>query len=202
MTRPLVAWLYGDLVCPWSYLALARLRRLEGRLPLALGWRPLRRSSAGSASPGPEGASEPGGTERPGDFASDLAALGLPYGPPAPVPDSGPALRAVEFAADLGPASRDRVLDGLFRAHFSGAVALDDRASLLGVCERLGLDPEGLAGALEDGRYDAELEAAEAEADRYGIEAVPVVLFGRLKIVGAAPLELMAAVAERAIAEG
>lgn len=186
MTRPVVAWLYGDLVCPWSCLALARLRRLERRHPLRVGWRPLRRSSVA-------------GEEAHGDPAPELAELGLPCRPPARVPDSGEALRAVEFATDLGVATRDRVLDGLFRAHFSGEVRLDDRDSLVAACERLGLDGEGLVGALEDGRYDAEFAEAEAEADRYGIEAVPVILFGRLKVVGAAPIELLDSVALRAI---
>ena len=120
MTARVVTWLYGDLVCPWSYLALGRLRRLEARLPVTVGWRPLRREAgtSGAMGPGPE-----------------LEALGLPCRPPARVPDSTDALRAVEFAVDLGPATRDRVLDGLFRAHFSGDVRFDDVEDELERCQ-------------------------------------------------------------------
>jgi predicted DsbA family dithiol-disulfide isomerase len=181
-----VAWLYGDLVCPWSYLALGRLRRIETLLPVSVGWRPLRRGT------GPSGGTGPG---------PELEALGLPYRPPTRVPDSTDALRAVEFAVDLGPTIRDRVLDALFRAHFSGEVRLDARESLLEACEALGLDREGLVSALEDGRYDAQLSGAEEEADRYGIDVLPGILLGRRKVVGAAPIELLAELARRALSE-
>jgi len=201
VTRPVVAWLYGDLVCPWSYLALARLRRIEARLPVAVGWRPLRRSRDETAAV-PDPLATVGWSadaqEGPG---RGLAALDLPYDPPARVPDSSAALRAIEFAADLGPRVRDRVLDGLFRAHFSGEARLDDRSSLLAACDALGLDREGLGAALEDGRYDGELSAAEAEADRYGIDAVPVILLGRRKVIGAAPVELLATLVRQALAD-
>ncbi len=201
MSRTVVAWLYGDLACPWSYLALGRLRRVQDHQPLLLGWRPLRRGAGGAAevslgAAGRTGAADP--TEGPGP---GLAALGLPFRPPARVPDSSEALRAVEFAADLGRPVRERVLDGLFRAHFSGDVRLDDRESLLGACAALGLDREGLEAALEDGRYDGELAAAEAEADRYGIDVVPVILVGTAKVVGAAPVDLLASVAARVLSE-
>lgn len=202
MSGPAVAWLYGDLVCPWTYLALGRLRRVQGRVPLAVGWRPLRRDAgAAAAAAGDAGIRDgrSGTAEGPGP---GLAELGLPYLPPARIPDSSEALRAVEFAADLGPPVRDRVLDGLFRAYFAGAARLDDRPSLLATCETLGLDREGLAGALEDGRYDAELAAAEAEADRYGIDAIPTLLVGTRKVVGAAPVELLASLARKALGEG
>lgn len=186
MTGRVVAWLYGDLVCPWSYLALGRLRRLEERLPVTVGWRPLRRGTGAREATGP---------------GPELAALGLPYRPPARVPDSTDALRAVEFAVDLGPTIRDRVLDGLFRVHFSGEVQLDDRESLLESCEALGLDREGLAAALEDGRYDAQLSGSEQEADRYGIDVLPGILLGRRKVVGAAPLELLTELVRQALSE-
>jgi len=200
VTRPVVAWLYGDLVCPWSYLALGRLRRIEARLPVVVGWRPLRRrrdETVGVPDPLATAGRSADAEEGPG---RGLAALELPYERPTRVPDSSAALRAVEFAADLGAQVRDRVLDGLFRAHFSGEARLDDRSSLLAACDALGLDREGLVAALEDGRYDAELSVAEAEADRYGIDAVPVILLGRRKVIGAAPVELLATLVRRALA--
>jgi predicted DsbA family dithiol-disulfide isomerase len=201
VTRPVVAWLYGDLVCPWSYLALGRLRRIEARLPVAVGWRPLRRSRDETAAVPDLRATAGRSADAEDEPGRGLAALDLPYDPPPRVPDSSAALRAVEFAADLGPRVRDRVLDGLFRAHFSGEVRLDDRSSLLAACDALGLDREGLGPALEDGRYDAELSAAEAEADRYGIDAVPVLLLGRRKVIGAAPVELLATLVRQALAD-
>ena len=76
---------------------------------------------------------------------------------------------------------------------------LGDREALLDACRDLGLDREALGLALEDGRYEAEIDFAEAEAERYGIEQIPTILAGRLKIVGAAPNDVLATVVTQAL---
>ncbi len=207
--RPLIVWLYGDVTCPWTYLALGRLRRLEQRLDgrFAVGWRPLPiapappESEAGrqdrDAARGrrmghdvdPERAPEPAEFER----------MGLPYAC-APSPAiARDALQALEFARDLSEDLAQAVLDGLFRHGFAAGARLDSREGLLDVCEELGLDREGLTHALSDGRYDLELERAETEAERYGIASVPTILAGRSKLVGAAPEQLLETVIRGAL---
>lgn len=197
---PLIVWLYGDISCPWTYLVLGRLRRLEERAGgrFALGWRPL---PIATLRPGSDLESEPRGdrtgprvAENIGPDPEEFRRLGLPYDASPSPTIALDALRAVEFARDLGAGLADSVLDGLFRHGFAGGARLDSREALIEVCEELGLDREGLTHALSDGRYDLELERAEAEAERYGILSVPTVLAGRRKLVGAAPEQLLEAV--------
>ncbi len=183
-------WLYGDVACPWSYLALARIRCLARTIPIVVGWRPLTRS-AGAPAPGHRAGlagPETGWTvPEPAEFAG----LAVPFDPRAGDFDSRNALLAVEFARDLGQAYLDRTLDGLFAAHFGSGVDLADRAQLLEVCGELGLDREALELSLEDGRYESELDRVEGEADRFGIDRIPTIIAGQSKIVGAAPLAVL-----------
>jgi len=208
---PLIVWLYGDIACPWTYLTLGRLRRLEARLDrrFAIGWRPLPIESIppGSDSEQEDGKDAPG--RRPGPDPNPASApdpaeferLGLPCASaPSPV-IALDALRAVEFARDLDEDLAGTVLDELFRRGFAAGGQLNSREGLLEVCEELGLDREGLTHALSDGRYDPELERAESEAARYGIGSVPTILAGRSKLVGAAPEQLLETVIRRALGE-
>lgn len=183
-------WLYGDVACPWSYLALARIRRLARSMPIVLGWRPLSRS-VGTTAPGRRSKSATGCA---GPDQAEFERLAVPFlGRWAEI-DSRNALLALEFARDLGQACLDRTLDGLFVAHFGLGADLSDRARLLEVCGDLDLDLEALELSLDDGRYESELVRVEAEADRYGIDRIPTIIAGRSKIVGAAPLEVLSSV--------
>lgn len=193
MSRPAVRlWLYGDVGCPWSYLALVRIRQLAVESPVLVGWRPLSRLSCTPGRETPEAVSLEASTPQPSPEKADFESLGLGFEGPTPDLDSRDALRALEFARDLGQALLDRTLDGLFAANFNHLVDLGDREALLDVCRDLGLDREALGLALEDGRYEAEIDFAEAEAERYGIEQIPTILAGRMKIVGAAPKDVLA----------
>lgn len=132
--------------------------------------------------------------------SGNAAKLELGWRPLPLRPENEAALRAVEFARDLDRELADRVLDGLCEAAAAGLLDALDPRSLLAVCERLGLDGEGVRHAVSDGRYDAELTRAEDEAERYGIDCVPTLLIGSRKIVGAAPTDLLAAEVEAQMA--
>ena len=191
-------WLYGDVGCPWSYLALARIRKLAVESRIVVGWRPLPRFTR-SQSRGDPAVSSPRGAVPPSPEAVEFETLGLPFQGPPPDFDSRDALLALEFARDLGRPTLDRSLDGLFAANFTWKANLGDREELLDVCQDLGLDRAALGSALDDGRYEAELDLAEAEAERYGIEQIPTILAGRLKIIGAAPDEVLATVVRKSL---
>jgi len=200
VSRPAVRlWLYGDVGCPWSYLALARIRQLAVESPVLVGWRPLSRSSYTLGRETPDAVSLEASAPQPSPENTDFESLGLGFEGPTPDLDSRDALRALEFARDLGQLVLDRTLDGLFAANFNHLVDLGDREALLDACRDLGLDREALGLALEDGRYEAEIDFAEAEAERYGIEQIPTILAGRLKIVGAAPNDVLATVVTQAL---
>ena len=198
---PVDVFLYGDYVCPFSYVVDARVRRLGVELDLRVHWRPLSIYAAVPADGLPLE-----GTDRPPEAwarvegeVSDMAREeGLDFSLPDFVANSHEALQAGEFARDLGPGTFRRAHRALFRAYFVEGRNLGRREVLLEVAEEAGLDREALEGALEDRRYAEELERASREASRYDIEGTPTILFGRHKVVGAAPEDVMREAAERA----
>ncbi len=189
-------FVYADYACPWSYIVVERLERLVAELRLALHWRPL--------PPDPPPAVGPGraldARERE-TLGREAAAEGLPLALPEAPTDTRPAHQAAELARDLGPAPFRRLRRTLFRACLAEGRDLGERTVLLELAEEAGVDGEALTAALDDGRYQEELDRAREEATRYGISATPTLLFGRFKLVGAAPVETMREAARRAIAE-
>lgn len=201
-------WFYGDYGCPFSYLADRRLELVGRERPLEIRWRPLslypeavRRRGAGAGSAAEADPLEPAdrgeGEALERELTRAAAELGLPLALPAPT-DTREALQAAEFARDVGDAAFARLHGTLFRAHQGEGRDLGSRPVLLELAEAAGLDREALERALEDGRYRGELERAREEADRYGIEATPGLLFGRFLVVGAAPLSELRRAADRA----
>lgn len=199
---PVQVFLYGDYVCPFSYVADARVRQLrEETGGFVLHWRPLSIHPAVPSDGLPVeqlGYSPDEWTRIRREVAEQTDRTGLDLDLPDFVANSHEALQAAEFAKDLGAETFRRTHRALFRAYFVEGRNLGRRPVLLDVCEEAGLDRQGLATALEDDRYVDELQRAEDEASRYDIEGTPTFLFGRHKVVGAAPLDVLAEALERA----
>lgn len=188
-------FLYGDYVCPFSYVADARLRRLSpGADGFDLRWRPLSIHPAvpSDGLPVEELGYAPDEWARVRREVREQAGeTGVELDLPDFVANSHEALQAAEFAKDVGRESFRRTHRALFRAYFVHGRNLGRRDVLLDVCGEAGLDREGLENALDDDRYADELRRAEEEASRYDIEGTPTILFGRHKVVGAAPADVM-----------
>lgn len=198
---PVDVFLYGDYVCPFSYVVDARLRRLRDGLDLRLHWRPLSIHPAVPTDglPIDQTGRPPDEWARVEAGVSDMAREEeLAFELPDFVANSHEALQAGEFARDVGADAFRRAHRALFEAYFVDGRNLGRREVLLDVAETAGLDREGLEGALEDGRYEEELERASREAERYDIEGTPTLLFGRHKVVGAAPEDVLREAADRA----
>ena len=200
---PLV-FVYWDYACPHSYLTHLRLLRLETERPLTVHWRPLWIDrSAGDADPG---ASRPTSLDRaPVETEAERAEiegaahdLGRELLWPSRFPDTRGALQAAMFARDLGVEPFGRLHDRVFRVLFEEGAAVEGVAWLLDLAAEAGVDRLALEGALADDRYEEELQRARGEAERYAIDATPTCLFGRFKLVGAAPLDALRDVADRA----
>lgn len=204
--RPTVdAFLYGDYVCPFSYLLDARLRRLDDDLGLRVHWRPLTVHGAvpSDGLPADQLGREPEEQARlEAEVSRQARELGVELDLPGFVANSHEALQAAEFARDVGEEAFRRAHRAFFRAYFVDGENLGRRETLLEVAADAGLDREGLEHALEDGRYRSELERASEEAERYGIEGTPTLLAGRHKVVGAAPAEVLREAADRARRDG
>lgn len=199
------AFLYGDYVCPFSYLLDARLRRLEGELGLRVRWRPLGVHGAVPSDGLPAeqlGRSPDEQSRLEREVSRQARELGVELELPGFVANSHEALQAAEFARDLGEETFRRAHRALFRAYFVDGRNLGRREALLEVAADAGLDPEALERALDDERYRPELRRAEEEAERYDIEGTPTLLVGRHKVVGAAPADVLEEAADRARADG
>jgi predicted DsbA family dithiol-disulfide isomerase len=202
-SEPLRVFTYFDYACPYSYLAVALLGSAAEQAALDIVWRPLEIRPEVVAP-------QEGAAEGPGDdfaeadwqdLAERAAALGLPLYRPRRHPSTRLALQAGEFARDLGKEAHLRLHRAIFRAHFVRQLQIDRMETLSQLAAEEGLDVEALSLALEDGRYLEELRRAEEEAERYEIAQTPTMLFGRFKVVGAAPVEVLLKAARRSSAE-
>lgn len=194
----MTVYAYWDYACPFSYLGWHRIERLRRERSLRIRWRPLelrRLQATDGEAPSAEGLPVEAVEE---ELARVAAEESLPFALPRPLPDSHDALQAAEFALDVGRPVFERLHGALFRAVFVEGLDVGDRDRLLERAAVEGVDPEALGAALEDARYEAELDTALEEARRYGIEGTPTFLFERYMLVGAAPLAEMRRAAERA----
>lgn len=183
-------------------MADARLRRLAAAERLRVCWRPLsvRRSLPADGLRVRESGQPPGewaAAER--ELAPAARELGLPLDLPDFLVNSHEALQAAEFARDVGDEAFLRLHRALFRAYLAEGRNLGRREQLLDVAREVEMDTEALNEALEDGRYEEELRRAEGEAESYGIEGTPTMLFERYKVVGCAPEAVMREAARRAM---
>lgn len=198
-------YLYGDYGCPFTYVADARLRAVAEAEGLTVRWRPLsvRRAIPSDGLALRESGDAPGRWAAAGrELAAEASELDLPFALPGFLVNSHEALQAGEFARDLGPAAFRRLHGRLFRAYLLDGRNLGRREVLLEVADEAGIDTGALAGALDDGRYEDELRLAADEAERYGIDATPTMLFGRHKVVGCAPADVMREGSRRAREDG
>lgn len=130
-----------------------------------------------------------------GERARDL---GLPFHPPATLPNAHRAHLLAEFARDHG--AFEAVHDGLFHAYFGEGKDLNRTDTLAAVAAGAGLDPEE---ALREGRaaYEDRIKSVADVAGRYGIDGTPTfVLQRRWAVVGAQPYEVLKEAVERAAA--
>lgn len=201
---PVRAYVYWDYSCPFSYVASHRLRRLADERPLQVHWRPfeVHPGLPEEGIPARELGYGPDQWSRLLDSVAGMAEeAGLELDVPDFVPRTSVPLQAALFAADLGARDFDRLHESLFRAFFVDGRNIGRRETVLEVAESAGVDAEGLERALEDERYAEELRRVHAETDRYDIDGTPTVLFGRHKVVGAAPMDVLREAADRAASE-
>jgi predicted DsbA family dithiol-disulfide isomerase/predicted nucleic acid-binding protein len=191
-----------DLVCPWCYLGLRRLRRALRRRPdllFDLLWRPFLLNPDMPRAGMPRAdyvARKFGGEERARRLYGSIAEIGRTEGVAfrfdriRHTPSSVDAHRIVRWAAGRGRGAE--VVEALFSAHFSEGRDIGDPGVLAAIAAGCGLD--GVAAQ----RYvlsDTDCEMVHAEnlrAHRLGINGVPCFLIGgRHAIAGAQEPEVL-----------
>ncbi len=115
--------------------------------------------------------------------------------------NSRKALGAAEFAREQG--KFDEMHRGLFKAHWEGTGRLEDVDDLIRIGTEVGLDPDELRVAIEEGHYEPILDDNRRQAEAVGINAIPAHIFGgRYLVVGAHPYETFTRVVDRLRQEG
>ena len=164
---------WSDYVCPFCYLELPALIRLQAELPeVAVAWR------AFELRPDPAPTLDPDGDYLHRVWNASVYPMarerGMELRLPPVQPRSRLALEAAAFAQSQG--RFDAMHEGLFRAFFQGGRDLADEAVLLDVAAAAGLDREALRAALREGRHTAAVLADERLAHALGISGVPGML--------------------------
>lgn len=199
--EPVHVYVYWDYSCPFSYVATRRLGRLAEERELELHWRPfeVHPGLPEEGIPAKELGYAPDRWARTLESVEEMAREeGMEIEVPSFVPRTSDPLQAALFARDLGEEPFRRLHGALFRALFAEGRNVGRRGTVLEVAEEAGVDREGLERALEDERYADELRQVRAETERYDIDGTPTALFGRFKVVGAAPVDVMGEAADRA----
>jgi predicted DsbA family dithiol-disulfide isomerase len=168
---------WSDYVCPFCYLeepVLERLSRERGDL-ITIRWR------AFELRPDPIPTLDP-----KGDYLRDIweravypmaAQRGMTLRLPPTQPRSRLAHEAAKFAEAHGVMAAMNL--ALFKAFFEAGRDIGDRAVLVEIAGRVGLENNGLNNAFSRGLYREPVLADEALAQQLGIAGVPAMLVRR-----------------------
>jgi predicted DsbA family dithiol-disulfide isomerase len=191
----------SDYLCPWCYVGMARVERLEREFDVDLTWHPFELHpeipaegiARGERPPSPQRAAM---YEQLRALAEDA---GLPFARTRRVPNTHRALEAAEFAREHGaflPYHRS-----LFDAFFGQGRDIGDLAVLADVAASCGLDGGALRSALQAGRFTKVVDERTAEARGWGVTGTPTVIFEagdrRFPVVGAQDYAVFAHIARR-----
>ncbi len=114
--------------------------------------------------------------------------------------DSRPALIGEKYAAAQGKGKEYH--DAVMRAYWQQALPINNVAVLKEIAAGSGLDAEQFAAALTEPQYEQEVEADIAQAEEYGLRAVPALIFDEHYLVeGAQPYEILRRVVEKVESE-
>jgi predicted DsbA family dithiol-disulfide isomerase len=187
----------SDAICPWCYVGKKRLEKaiaaVKGTHEIAVRWKPFQLNPAMPK----EGMGRKEYRER--KFGSEkvvaeldrrMMAVGKQEGIPFALdriqktPNTFDAHRLIWHAGRKD--RQDEVVDGLFRAFFTEGRDIGNRAVLVDVAAKAGLDEADVARFLDSDEGAGEVRAEEAKARDIGVEAVPFfTIAGRYAVAGA-----------------
>jgi predicted DsbA family dithiol-disulfide isomerase len=187
----------SDAVCPWCYVGKKRLEKavaaVKGKHEVTVRWKPFQLNPAMPK----EGMGRKEYRER--KFGSEkvvaeldrrMMAVGKEEQIPFALdkiektPNTFDAHRLIWFAGQKK--LQNDVVDGLFRAFFTEARDIGDRAVLADVAAAAGLDKAEVARFLDSDEGAREVRAEEAKARDIGVEGVPFfTIAGRFAVSGA-----------------
>lgn len=183
--------IYSDFICPWCYIGLDRLTRLERVRVVRLHWHPYMLRPDIPAGGVPLSAILPPEilARAEATILEITRAAGLPLNRPDLVPNTHQA-HEIGLLADAQGVG-DIYHRAALRANFSEARNVGDPAVLAEIGEEVGMNRDEILEALRTGRYRAEVDRAVAHALQLGIRGVPSFVFASGKgFSGAQPYEV------------
>lgn len=119
---------------------------------------------------------------------ASAAPYGITFGVRTFLSNSRFALEASEYARDRG--TYHAFHERMFHAYFTEVLDIGNVKVVLDVAQAVGLDPDDLKRALEDGKYGFRIDTTMQEAMKLGVTAVPTFIVNEtIRIVGAVPLD-------------
>jgi predicted DsbA family dithiol-disulfide isomerase len=192
---------WSDFVCPWCFLATYPLKQLQESHGVEIVRRAYELRPEGQP-PMPEDFRQYIDNTAQPQFdrtAKQRYGVEVKRGPLGI--NSRPALVGAKYANEHGKS--EAYHDTLYRAYWQSAQNIEDRAVLREIAEKLGLNADGFAAALDDERYLAQVLADERQAGEYGLSGVPAMVFENKYLVsGAQPYGALVKVVEQLKSEG
>jgi predicted DsbA family dithiol-disulfide isomerase len=195
----------SDIVCPWCAIGLYSLEAAAARIPgltLDLHFHPFELNPG----MGPEGQDiEEHLAQKYGASPAQLAgtrqairergaALGFTFSMEARsrIYNTRDGHRLLHWADEaFGPALQRTLKVALLKAYFTDGRNVSDRAVLPDIAVAAGLPEPEARELLAGDRYDAEVEAAEAEVQAQGIHSVPAIVINQRHLIqGGQPVEV------------
>ncbi|MGE0135035.1 MAG: DsbA family oxidoreductase [Dehalococcoidia bacterium] len=187
----------SDVVCPWCYVGLKELEKLQEQFAVDIQWSPFLLDPTVP----PEGRSQTPYT-KPGDPPTPVEQraerLGIKFTRGRTFrPNSHLALETAMYASEAG--IDDKPLHrALYKAHFEDLEDVSDIEVLVRIGAENGLDAGELRTVLETRRYEEAVDDAIGWAQSIGVTAVPTFIFdGRHGVVGAQEYEVLERVMEQ-----
>jgi predicted DsbA family dithiol-disulfide isomerase len=165
---------WSDYVCPFCYLELPALQRLQQQFgdQVKVVWR------AFELRPDPKPTLDPDGEYLHTTWNRSVYPMaeqrGMRLKLPPVQPRSRLALEAAAFADSHGRFAT--MHEALFRGFFEQGRDIGDIEVLCAIAREAGLDPKALRQALQEGRHTAEVLEDERLAQALGVSGVPILI--------------------------
>ena len=192
MNKPVLE-VFSDYVCPWFYLASARVARLkkEHGVQTRLVHFPLHPDTPAQGKSLQELFAGRGYdiAKMQAQMRARMQAEGLPYGDRKMTYNSRLAQELGKWA-DTQPGG-EAIHDALFRAYFVDGRNIGDAQVLVEIAESVGLPADKAREVLEQRSFKAAVDADWQKSREYGVTGVPTFVSGGRGVVGAQPYEVL-----------
>jgi len=199
MSKPVLE-VFSDYVCPWCYLASARVARLkkEHGVKVEMVHFPLHPETPAQGKSLVELFAGRGYdiASMQAQMRARMQAEGLPYGDRKMTYNSRLAQELGKWA-DTQPGG-ETIHDALFRAYFVDGRNIGDPEVLVQIAESVGLPGDEAREVLSKRSFKAAVDADWGKSREYGVTGVPTFVAGGRGVVGAQPYEVLEQLVEGA----